>query len=630
MHLPRDSNGDAADACAPSLASFRATLTAPLLDRPRRQDWLGFCRGVPTTTTPVGGSGIAVDWPSVRSTCREWIRHPMNVALLLWLLCVGASGGMLALLLLGLLDGAFPAPVARSHWVEASNQLLNALFTLMSLYQHPALLHHLFLLCRWRLPGDAAELRAAYCSAGGPARAGERAHVAVVVALLQITVICQYALCWLYWCFTERSRPELAEDGFTAVGVAAPVLAVVYTVCSPLGSDPSGDLDAPSVTEQRPKPLAHADAVVVVELEWDGGMLGFGNACVHAATFLLLCFAPLWVFGVTALRVHDAAVGDVVGGAGVLLCAGGLLYGGYWRVQMRRKFGLPGSAACCDSMPATDYASWLLCWPCALAQEVRTASLYHIHGESFLHRIPAAAVGDHEPLLPPRHRADQAIAPETSVSAAPDEHLLLVLLHDEMVPPPVVQVVVVADNDTCKECNVVHVQEKIQSPVPTLAIDVEEEGGSSLLASNREPVDQRLSGGRWRVEKLKRMINVVTMVPFLLLLVFVLAEQIELYNAHTTTIVVVVTAALTQVPEEVLLGLLNEVNDVVDRATCEMAGRCLRDSMRSMDIGSSFGVGMRDGSVIESMCCRQRAEEGTLGYGHGRCGRLEPALTHVL
>ena len=56
---------------------------------------------------------------------------------------------MLVLLLLGLLDAAFPAPADRSRWVETNNQVLNALFTLMSLYQHPALCHHLFLLCRW-------------------------------------------------------------------------------------------------------------------------------------------------------------------------------------------------------------------------------------------------------------------------------------------------------------------------------------------------------------------------------------------------------------------------------------------------------------------------------------------------
>jgi hypothetical protein len=201
----------------------------------------------------------------------------MNVALLLWLLCVGASGGMLVLLLLGLLDSALPAQAARSHWVEVNNQLLNALFTLMSLYQHPPLLRHLFLLCRWRLPGDAAELRAAYCRGGGPARTGERAHMTVVVALLHLTVACQYALCWLYWCFTDRSRPELVEDGFVAVGVAAPVVAVVYTMCSPLGSDPSGDLDAASVTRQCSETSAHVDAVVVLEPEWAGGMFDCGG-----------------------------------------------------------------------------------------------------------------------------------------------------------------------------------------------------------------------------------------------------------------------------------------------------------------------------------------------------------------
>ena len=45
----------------------------------------------------------------------------MNIALLLWLLCVGVSGGMLVLLLLGLLDAAFPAPADRSRWVETNN-----------------------------------------------------------------------------------------------------------------------------------------------------------------------------------------------------------------------------------------------------------------------------------------------------------------------------------------------------------------------------------------------------------------------------------------------------------------------------------------------------------------------------
>ncbi|XP_048529412.1 uncharacterized protein LOC125531462 [Triticum urartu] len=533
MLLPRDSNGDAAAARAPLLASYRVPQPDPLLDKPRRSEWLGFWRGGPASE---------VDWGSVRATCREWVKHPMNIALLLWLLCVGASGGMLALLLLGLLDRAFPAPAARAHWVEVNNQVLNALFTLMSLYQHPALFHHAFLLCRWRLPGDAAELRAAYCGkqGGGPPRRGERAHMAVVVALLHLTVVCQYALCWLYWGFTERSRPELAEDGFFALGVGAPVAAVVYTVCSPLGKDPCGDLaacsDAASLRQQCPTKAAHA--VAVVEPEWAGGMfdcgggaaagcclslsctfcvfgwnaerLGFGNACVHATTFALLCFAPLWVLGVTALHVHDVAVGDVLGSAGVLLCAGGLLYGGYWRIQMRRKFRLPGSAACCGSKSATDYARWLFCWPCALAQEVRTASRYHIEDESFFHRKAVAAATNDEPVLTAPHRI--AIAASDHEGSSKSDGHLVVVVHDEMVPPAVVQVAVAGDDGTCEQCNVVRVEKKME------AIDVVEEDGSSLLASNGEMVDHGLSGGRWRVEKVRRMINVVTMVSLLVLL----------------------------------------------------------------------------------------------------------------
>ena len=56
--------------------------------------------------------------------------------------------------------------------------------------------------------------------------------MADVVALLHLTVACQYALCWLYWCFTVRSRPELAEDVFFAVSVAVPVVVVGYIMCS--------------------------------------------------------------------------------------------------------------------------------------------------------------------------------------------------------------------------------------------------------------------------------------------------------------------------------------------------------------------------------------------------------------
>ncbi|EMS46300.1 hypothetical protein TRIUR3_12076 [Triticum urartu] len=99
--------------------------------------------------------------------------------------------------------------------------------------------------------------------------------------------------------------------------------------------------------------------------------------------------------------------------------------------------------------------------------------------------------------------------------------LLLLGLLDRAFPAPAArahwvevnnQVAVAGDDGTCEQCNVVRVEKKME------AIDVVEEDGSSLLASNGEMVDHGLSGGRWRVEKVRRMINVVTMVSLLVLL----------------------------------------------------------------------------------------------------------------
>ncbi|KAG8089284.1 hypothetical protein GUJ93_ZPchr0011g27653 [Zizania palustris] len=464
----------AQDGDAPVLSCYREKPPPPppladhLLDKPQqRAHWLRqlkLWRGNADDDDP--SAGIAIDWSSVRSTTKEWIMNPMNIALLIWLLCIGVSGAMLVLLLLGLLDGAFPSPASRNHWIEINNQVLNALFTLMSLYQHPILCHHFFLLCRWR-PADAAELRAAYCKDGAGPLPGERAHMAVVVALLHLTVICQYVLCGLYWGYTKTTRPELVENGFFVLGVVAPVVAVVYTVCCPLGKD-NYDLacsDAGSMT-QHPA-TGHA----VVEPEWAGGMfdcgsdaaagwlslsctfcvfgwnmerLGFGSMFVHTATFVLLCFAPLWVLGVSAFHIHDVVIGDTIGVAGAVLCVCGLLYGGYWRIQMRERFGLPGSSACCGSSSLTDYARWLFCWPCALAQEVRTARLYHIDGDTFYKKFPLDDVedDDRQPFLVSHHVESHPPDAMIAVSEGSRSNLhQLVVVHEATVPPAV-QIVV--------------------------------------------------------------------------------------------------------------------------------------------------------------------------------------------
>ncbi|CAL4963892.1 unnamed protein product [Urochloa decumbens] len=547
---PTTGGHDAAELLSPTLPSYRPS-TPPLaehllLDMPPQREHRclrSFCRRKRSTHHH---DASTVDWASARRAGKEWLKNPMNMALLLWLLCVGVSGGMLVLLLLGLLDGAFPLPANRNRWIEVNNQVLNALFTLMSLYQHPALCHHLFLLCRWR-PRDAADLRAAYCKQGAgaaPPRSGERAHMAVVVALLHLTVACQYVLCGLYWGYTKSARPDLAEDVFFALGVVSPVAAAVYTACSPLGKGhelASSDSDSPP-----PQHIGIGHAVVVVEPDWAGGMfdcggdaaatwclslsctfcvfgrnmerLGFGNAYVHAATLALLCLAPLWVLGVSALHIHDVVIGDTVGAAGVLLCAGGLLYGGYWRIQMRRRFGLPGSGACCGSKSLTDYARWLFCWPCALAQEVRTTNLYHVHGEILYSKVADdSGHEERQPLLLASNNSDHDVF--RGARATDSVHPVVVDDATTTMPPPV-QVVVVqqVDGDKSDERSVsLH-----SSSFPHSVTTVKQED-AALSEPNRpmaEDADRSMSsdGSRRSVEKVKKLINMITLVSLLILL----------------------------------------------------------------------------------------------------------------
>ncbi|XP_034588320.1 uncharacterized protein [Setaria viridis] len=343
----------------------------------------------------------------------RWLKHPAHLALVAWALCVAASGSMLGLLLLGALDGAFPRRSLRNRWIEVNNQVLNALFTLMSIYQHPALFHHAVLLLRWR-PGDAKELREAYfrkvAGAGAVARPrrGERGHMSFVVALLHVACFAQYAMCGLYWGYSRKARPDAAETSLVIGGTAAPVIAGLYMYFSPLGRRRGGpsvhqEPDDRSATDDDGGSIAAEAAAGAEGAEWAGGLLdvgddptacwlsclctfcvfgwnmerlGFGNAYVHAVMFALLCFAPLWVLNAAAANIRDEAVGDAVGAAGVVLCALGLLYGGFWRARMRRKYGLPGGDTCRAGSPCLiDYLRWMFCWSCALAQEVRTANL---------------------------------------------------------------------------------------------------------------------------------------------------------------------------------------------------------------------------------------------------------------
>lgn len=113
------------------------------------------------------------------------------------------------------------------------------------------------------------------------------------------------------------------------------------------------------------------------------GRLGFGNMYVHIATFLLLCIAPFWIFNLAAVNIDNEFVREALGLTGIMLCVFGLLYGGFWRIQMRKRFNLPGNDFFCGYPAVIDCMQWLCCCTCSLAQEVRTGDFYDIVEDKF-------------------------------------------------------------------------------------------------------------------------------------------------------------------------------------------------------------------------------------------------------
>ncbi|PUZ43412.1 hypothetical protein GQ55_8G007300 [Panicum hallii var. hallii] len=400
-----------------SMESHGATATQRH-GKEKKESFLDCLRAAPSKKLWLHRFGVTtlrartVDWRALRARCKAWARHPTNAALLVWLAFVAAGVAFVFLLMTGALNSAVPDASRRRRWTEVANQVLNALFTVMCVYQHPRLCHHLALLLRWR-DADARELRGVYCSNAGGARR-ERLHVGVVLLLLHATCFAQYAYCALFWSFTGQTRPDWAVNLCMALGLGFPVAAALYMVYGPLGGGksvlPESSDEAVLALEESTAVNAsrsqYSGRVVVTKAEWAGGLfdladdpavaalsltctfcvlgwnmerLGLGNMYVHVFTFALLCAAPVLVFAVAALNIHDATLGCVVGAAGALLSVLGLLYGGFWRAQMRRRLGLPADRSVCGGRPATaDYVKWLLCAPCALAQEVRTGNLYDV------------------------------------------------------------------------------------------------------------------------------------------------------------------------------------------------------------------------------------------------------------
>jgi Cys-rich protein (TIGR01571 family) len=377
-----------------------------------------------------------INWGYLWEMCKNWIREPMNMALFVWIACVAVSGAILFLVMTGMLNHALPKKSQRDAWFEVNNQILNALFTLMCLYQHPKRIYNFVLLCRWEQK-DILRLRKEYCK-NGAYKPNEWMHMMVVVILLNLNCFAQYALCVLNLGYRRSERPPIGVGLTISVAIGAAAFAGLYNIMSPLGKDydsertdidqeaqievtstESGKTTSQFMSFERRRSFIQSEEHRFVESrpEWVGGLmdfwdqiylaylsifcsccvsgwnmqrLGFGNMYVHIATFLLFCLAPFFIFNLAAVNINNENLREALGLTGIFLCFFGLLYGGFWRIQMRKRFNLPENNFCCHNPNATDCFQWLFCCSCSLAQEVRTADYYDIaeEGQRIMSPLP--------------------------------------------------------------------------------------------------------------------------------------------------------------------------------------------------------------------------------------------------
>ncbi|KAJ6798696.1 uncharacterized protein M6B38_210525 [Iris pallida] len=341
----------------------------------------------------------------------RWVRQPVNLMLFLWLIPVVGCLLLMLLLMTGALNGAIDGKERRKKWLEDTNQVANALFTVGCLYTHPEVFYHLLFVVRWR-PEDQEQVRSVYCSGRRP-DPRDRKHLLVVTILINLTWVGQYIMCVLYWVFNRHNRPGGVLDFWVVITLLAPVAAWLYASKGPLKSNKTEEEAAQDAraAEESSRLRFCSGGAAVAGPQWDGGpfdccddsgvclsaflctfcafgrnmsRLGFGSRNMHAVTFLIAVVSPLAVFAVTAIKVESGALKAVVVVTGAVLSWVGMLYGGYWRVKMRERFGLPENELCFGRPFLTDYFLWLFCGPCALAQEVRTADNYDVeegHGE---------------------------------------------------------------------------------------------------------------------------------------------------------------------------------------------------------------------------------------------------------
>jgi len=186
---------------------------------------------------PKGGQGTRREGFS-KEPALAWLRKPLNLLKLAWLIPTVVVGILWLLIELGILNSAIPNKPKREDIKEICNQILNVLFVLLALCLQPVKTMHLFWLARWRVTptDDIARLRAVYCK-GGSRKPHERLHMLVVLLAMQVTYMATYAMAVLCWVYKRSVRPELLVDVMFGLAVVSGLTARLYRRFSPLGRD---------------------------------------------------------------------------------------------------------------------------------------------------------------------------------------------------------------------------------------------------------------------------------------------------------------------------------------------------------------------------------------------------------
>ncbi|CAI5466709.1 unnamed protein product [Closterium sp. Yama58-4] len=173
------------------------------------------------------------EWREPLAKAAEALKHPIAIATLVMIGMLTISGALLFFTLTGMWR-AFGG-TEEKLWFEFSNQILNGVCTVSCLVMHPLRCYYAVQLVRWNRV-DVASLRALLSAAGAfVAKPDERFHMAVVLTLLQLNCIFQYAIEVILWTIPEPQRPVPLIAFLVCIALGSPFTAGLYCMFSPLG-----------------------------------------------------------------------------------------------------------------------------------------------------------------------------------------------------------------------------------------------------------------------------------------------------------------------------------------------------------------------------------------------------------